>query len=487
MESLFRNQTILIVENDIKDAVALQKTAQRLGLKVNICKNQSEFDSWLLTNASIDFAVIDIYLTSTPVREGFKVIADLKEKYPDCPIVAVSSDPTLADNIEVIKAGAALFARKPIDIANVLEVSLTSAKYILDLKYGRILEGRNSKKPVLPKKFKYSYLGDLLEKYPLGIVVEPEVVSFIERILKKVPNCPFLILGPTGSGKEQIARLILTKKQELLGPTVFESQNCALFNSDTGSSALFGHKRGAFTGADKDRKGAIGNAHKGILFLDEVHTLSIGFQEKLLRFLQDKSYQQLGSDEWLKADVQLIFASNENFEALVAAEKFKPDLYYRIASGEIIKLRGLSGAPDLIRDTVGLFFASKGIDISEASFEKIVRQCLTLPWHGQFRELAHALERLERHVEGNNYDDAKIQSHSIDVKKFSKEGLGLVNWITEKLEKNPTPKLLTEAKCDLVEYFKNEGYNYEQIADVLGVTKNTVTTIAKEAQGREKR
>ncbi len=472
-----KDQQILIVEDDVRDAASLQKIAVSAGMKVAICPKLSDFRTWLTGKHSVDYALVDIHLTPDASLKGIEVISELKEKYPDLIIVGMSSDLNQSDNFEILKAGASLYVRKPIENQKELETILDTAKHVSDCKNGRILQ--ISKPERTGRKLKYSYLNEIIEKYPYGIVISNEMTDFIEKVISKAPNCSFLITGPTGSGKEQVAKLIYEKKRKLKGPIPFESVNCALLNTEVGGSHLFGHKRGAFTGADTNRKGAVANAQGGVLFLDEIHTLGIGFQDKLLRFMQDKSYQPIGSDERQYADLGLIFASNADLEKLVMEKKFKEDLYYRMASGEVIRLKSLKESPGILREVAALFFAKNEVDISEKSFENVVSQCEKLKWSGNLRSLTTSLERYLRHSDGQNFDQVKIQSFDLNL---DDSATGIGGWVKAKLKENPDCQLMEEVKFDLFDYLEAEGYTREEMAKTLGIAKGTLITIGKRSK-----
>jgi transcriptional regulator with PAS, ATPase and Fis domain len=202
-----------------------------------------------------------------------------------------------------------------------------------------------------------------------------------------------LITGESGTGKEVVAREIHDRSADRHGP--FVAINCAAVPEQLIESELFGHEKGAFTGASTRRIGKFEAAHKGTLFLDEIGDMSLVTQAKVLRVLEDKSFQRLGSNESISSDVRIISATNKNLEDEVEAQKFRADLFYRLAvvSIQLPSLRDrLEEIPELIQhflNTYSLIYKKKVNRVSKDALQKV----LDYHWPGNIRQLKNFVER----------------------------------------------------------------------------------------------
>lgn len=214
--------------------------------------------------------------------------------------------------------------------------------------------------------------------------------------LKKAAQFPVSILltGETGTGKEVFASLIQKQSERAKGP--FIKINCAAIPTDLLEGELFGHKKGAFTGADQDRTGKIELAHNGTLFLDEIGDMSLSLQAKLLRVLQDKQITPLGSNTPIDVDFRLITATNKNLEEAVKKKQFRKDLLYRINSVHR-KIPALRERTEDIPDLISFFMNKKSKDfrLPEKRIQDNAIKFLTnYSWPGNIRELENVIERI---------------------------------------------------------------------------------------------
>jgi formate hydrogenlyase transcriptional activator len=213
-------------------------------------------------------------------------------------------------------------------------------------------------------------------------------------------HCAVLIQGETGTGKELIAEAVHRRSPRANGPLV--KLNCAALPAELLESELFGHERGAFTGAIAQRMGRLQLAHKGTLFLDEIGDLPLGLQPKLLRALQEQEFQRLGSSQTVRVDVRIVAATNQNLEQMVHERTFRADLYYRLNVFPIMlpPLRDrIEDLPLLVRKFVQQFAArmNKAIDDIPAYVMEAVRY---YDWPGNIRELQNFIERAVLVTEG---------------------------------------------------------------------------------------
>ena len=200
-----------------------------------------------------------------------------------------------------------------------------------------------------------------------------------------------VVYGETGTGKEEIAKLIHESRCFNLKRRVpFEAVNCSALDESIANSLLFGHKKGSFTGADRTTTGHIGEANGGILFLDEIHHLHMACQKKLLRVLNDGTYQRFGDTKFFRSDFQLVVASTVDLDDLVEEGKFLLDLRGRIM-GVDIELPPLRDRLDDLPDLVKLFFRKNNYSVNQNNLNLIVEKCSQYYWQGNIRQLFKVL------------------------------------------------------------------------------------------------
>ena len=369
---------ILIVEDEQVIRDALEKLLRRHGYEVS-CADSAE-------QAEREFELGDFHLLLVDVRLPGKPGTDLIEAAGTVPVLIMTSYASVRSAVDAMKLGAADYISKPFDHDELLLV------------IKRLLRQHQTERAADALK------SDLARTYPVaGMIGEcPAMLSVRDQIGKVAPtDASVLILGESGTGKELVARAIHEQSQRQDAP--FVTVNCAAIPESLVESELFGHTKGAFTGADKARTGMIEAADGGTLFLDEIGELPLGAQARLLRVLQDGEMRQVGSDRAHQVDIRLLAATNRNLKQMVQDNEFRSDLYFRLHVVEI-------ELPPL-RD--------RGSDIqqlSEALLEQICRQ-LNRPtmelsaealgaigqyqWPGNVRELKNAIERAVILTDGN--------------------------------------------------------------------------------------
>src|SRR5882762_8515990 len=300
---------LLIVEDEapLRKAVAEQLTDR--GYRVE------QADSGEAALAKLADFAFDIILTDLrlPGIDGSAVVEAAVERYPHIIAIVVTGFGTVKDAAEAIKRGAWDFVSKPFQIDELLHV-LDSA-----------IEQRRLKS-------ENAYLrSQLEERYRFeGIVGKSRPMERLFQLLETVAptNSTILITGETGTGKEVVARAIHHNSSRRAHR--FVALNCSAIPETLLEAELFGHVRGAFTGAVGNRQGRLEQAHKGTLFLDEVGTMSVALQMKLLRALQEREFERVGDNQTIKVDVRVIAATNSELPAMVRAGTFREDLYYRL-------------------------------------------------------------------------------------------------------------------------------------------------------------
>jgi DNA-binding NtrC family response regulator len=259
-----------------------------------------------------------------PVLDGFAVIEAIVQDSPDTPVIVISGTGDIADAIKAMRLGARDFVLKPVHELDELDLMVKRA-----LKESALQQEVDSLKNKL--------LGSDQKIHPAFIqlkTVEPSMLAIFRYLeVVSITNHPVMIQGETGTGKELIAKAIHTAS----GRTgSFIAINVAGLDEQTFSDTLFGHTRGAFTGAEKEREGLIAQAKGGTLFLDEIGDLGAALQVKLLRLLQEREYYQLGSDTPRISDARIVVATHADLPQLVANGQFRQDLYYRLKAHQVI-------------------------------------------------------------------------------------------------------------------------------------------------------
>ena len=245
---------------------------------------------------------------------------------------------------------------------------------------------------------------DLAAKYPDGIVIETNIRETL-KALANHKTSTLLIIGETGTGKEEVAKILYRERAKKDGKVPFVEVNCSHLGSDLAHAKLFGHRRGAFTGANEASNGIIAEANGGILFLDEFHMMPKQCQADLLRVFNNGSYQRLGETKTQYSKFQVIIAAPMSLEKMSELGLISLDFATRLM-GMSIELKPLRERRDDIKDLVEIYFARNSRKISKASLNGIVKKCQGYYWQGNIRMLFQALEILilQADIHGQDYD-----------------------------------------------------------------------------------
>src|SRR6266704_908985 len=364
---------LLLVEDEtpLRQAVA-EQLADR-GYRVEQA-DSGEAAIAKLADFAYDIIVTDLRL---PGVDGSAVVEAAVERYPHIIAIVVTGYGTVKDAVEAIKRGAWDFVSKPFQIDELLHV-LDSA-----------LEQRRLKS-------ENAYLrAQLEERYRFeGIIGKSPAMARLFHLLETVAatNSTILVTGETGSGKEVVARAIHQHSPRRLQR--FVALNCSAIPETLLEAELFGHVRGAFTGAVGNRQGRLEQAHKGTLFLDEVGTMSGALQMKLLRVLQEREFERIGESHTTKVDVRVIAATNSDLRRMVSEGTFREDLYYRlnVIPVHIPPLRERRDDIPLLVQHFLDKFCSNGVPAVTVS-QEAMRRLMSYAWPGNVRQLENATER----------------------------------------------------------------------------------------------
>ena len=320
-----------------------------------------------------DLALCDIKM---PKMDGVEVLQAARKIKPETPFIMISGHGDLDTAVNTMRLGAFDYISKPPDLNRLL----TTVRNALDKKE-LVSENRILKKKVSKN---YEMVGD-----------SPEITKIKDMIEKVAPtDARVLITGANGTGKELVAHWLHQKSSRSSGP--FIEVNCAAIPSELIESELFGHVKGAFTSAVKDRAGKFEAANKGTIFLDEVGDMSLSAQAKVLRALQESKISRVGSDKDIKVDVRVVAATNKDLKKEIADGNFREDLYHRLAV-ILIQVPALNDRradiPMLIEHFSEKIAAEQGIAKKKFS-KKAVDLLQGYDWTGNIRELRNVVERL---------------------------------------------------------------------------------------------
>lgn len=326
-----------------------------------------------IKNDDYDLVLCDIKM---PKMDGVEVLEAVKKLKPEIPMVMISGHGDLETAINTMRLGAFDYISKPPDLNRLLN----TVRNALDRK---VLVVENK---MLKKKVSKNY----------EMVGESEPINHIKEIIEKVAptDARVLITGPNGTGKELVAHWLHEKSERSAAP--FIEVNCAAIPSELIESELFGHVKGAFTSAVKDRAGKFEAADKGTIFLDEIGDMSMPAQAKVLRALQENMIQRVGAEKDIKVDVRVIAATNKDLKKEIAEGRFREDLYHRLAV-ILVKVPALNDRRDDI-PTLIAHFADKIAGEQGTAPKKFSDAAVNLlkeyDWTGNIRELRNVVERL---------------------------------------------------------------------------------------------
>lgn len=327
----------------------------------------------LIKKEDYDLVLCDIKM---PKMDGVEVLEHTKKIKPETPVVMISGHGDLDTAVNTMRLGAFDYISKPPDLNRLLN----TVRNALDRKE-LVVENK-----LLKKKVSKNY----------EMVGESEAISQIKDIIDKVAptDARVLVTGPNGTGKELVAHWLHQKSERSGGPLI--EVNCAAIPSELIESELFGHVKGAFTSANKDRAGKFEAANSGTIFLDEIGDMSLSAQAKVLRALQENKIQRVGSDKDIKVNVRVIAATNKNLKKEIEEGRFREDLYHRLAV-ILIKVPSLNERREDIPLLIDFFaekIASEQGTAKKSFSKKAIKLLQEYDWTGNIRELRNVVERL---------------------------------------------------------------------------------------------
>jgi two-component system nitrogen regulation response regulator NtrX len=434
--------TILIIDDEPGIRSVLKDVLEDEQYNV-ICAEDGIQGMSLMESKPVDLVILDVWL---PNMGGIDVLKKIKQDYPDIEVIMISGHANINLAVKAVKMGAFDFLEKPLSLEKTITVVRNALK-MEDL----IMENRDLKNSLF------------MEDEIIGTSQAIEKVR--ELIMQSAAtDSRILILGENGTGKELVAREIHRKSNRSKGP--FIELNCAAIPETLIESELFGHEKGAFTNAISRRKGKFELAHRGTLFLDEVADMSTSTQAKVLRVIQELTFDRIGGEKSISVDVRLIAATNKNIEQEIKQRRFREDLYFRLNVIPIfmppLRERKEDIAPIL------MYFMDKyrrvQTDLKKSFSNKAMKILIDYEWPGNIRELKNFVERI------NIITDKELITEEIVEQYLGKRNEGTDDTALADFEnlKLTAAKERFEKKL-IIKKLQENGFNISRTAEELGI------------------
>ncbi|HKS42928.1 MAG TPA: sigma-54 dependent transcriptional regulator [Blastocatellia bacterium] len=398
-----RRGNILVIDDEEPILDALRLNLAHAGFTISTAKNGEEGLA-LFDNGDFDLVLCDLQLPDMP---GTEVLKKLKEKRASVEVIIISGYGSVSNAVEATKAGAFHFVEKPFEF-DALQLLIERA-----LERKTLIEESDTLRRTLQQRTTYSDIVGRSKQMQ-------NIFEMIEAVAKSDAN--ILIVGESGTGKELIANAIHYNSHRAKGP--FVKVNCAALPKELIESELFGHTKGAFTGAARDKEGLIARANGGSLLLDEIAEMPLELQPKLLRALQERVFYRLGSERPVEVDFRLICSTNRNPPEAVRSGLLREDLYYRISTItiEVPPLRDRAEDIQLLADHFLKSFAEKYNKRVQAFSQGATSTMYNYHWPGNVRELESALERAILLSKGENIEASDLPFTATEAPQPSSGG-----------------------------------------------------------------
>ncbi len=408
-----------------------------------------------------NLVILDIEM---PGKDGIQVLKELKEISPSTPVIIITAYGSGDRVIKAMKYGAYEYVEKPFDIPRLISIIDEALK-------ATQISSENTTEPKLTSKEKAKTTEDV-------IVGESSAIKEVFKLIGRVAasDASILIVGESGTGKELVAKAIHRYSDRLSKP--FIAINCAAIPEALLESELFGYERGAFTGAERQKLGKFEEANGGTLFLDEVGDMGLSLQSKLLRVLQEGTFERLGSSKSIKVDVRIVAATNRNLESDIVRKSFREDLYYRLKV-VTITLPPLRMRKEDIPILAQHFMLKHSRDNRTESLTlhpDALKKMSDYSWPGNIRELENIVKRAIILTKGNVINP-ELLFEGIE-KQSTHNPIGqdrLSNYLTETIsvnEGNVYKLVVDELERDLIKWALDKtNWNQAQASKILGISR----------------
>ena len=459
-----RSQRVLILDDESSLRTALFRVLDRKGLNVITANKIEEAKLLCQGDTAIDLAIVDLNL---PDGDGIEFMSHLRAMNPATEVIILTGHATIEAAIRATQKGAFHFVTKPFnldELMSLIDKALTHKK---------LTQENQQLRTELNKKYKFDQ-----------IIGTSEQIQGVLRLIERVADSDstVLVTGESGTGKELIARAIHYNSARSTGP--FIPINCGAIPSELLESELFGHMKGAFTGAIANRIGRFEMADGGTIFLDEIGDLEPSLQVKILRALQERSFEPVGSTKTVEVNVRVIAATNINLEEAVEEGKFREDLFYRL---NVIPLmvpalrERKSDIPMLLSHFTEIFNRTKGRAL--AGIAPDAMECLiNYPWPGNIRELENLVERITI-LKGQGQVEVSDLPTKYKTSKSTGAMVGDVNIPDNGMDFNSAVDAYENAL--ILQALQKTGWNRNQAASLLRLNRTTLVEKMKKKGLRE--
>jgi len=413
---------------------------------------------------SYDLVLMDVRMVKV---SGLEALEQIKSFNPAIPVIIMTAYSSVDTAVDALKQGAHDYLTKPLDFDK-LKITIVRA-----MEHTRLKEENRLLKESLGEHFdRRNIIGQ-----------SPAMVNLLETVAQVAPSeATVLITGESGTGKELIAGAIHFNSSRKDGP--FIKINCAAITETLLESELFGHEKGAFTGADRRKEGRFYQAHEGSLFLDEVSEMSLTMQVKLLRVLQEREFTRVGGEKTIQVDVRVIAATNKDLPELIGKGKFREDLYYRlnVVDMEIPYLRQRREDIPLLAQHFLQLFAARNHKEIKAFTPQAMDHLIHYNWPGNVRELMNAVERA---VVLSRSDYLSEKDFHIISGSEAKKDAGMPE--TGQINVDGVTPLEEVEKATILKTMEASGGNKSEAARRLGITRKTLHKKLKAYENRGQR
>lgn len=442
-----QQKRILAVDDEPSMRRLLEISLRQAGYQPVVAENGEKALTILRTD-NIDLVVSDLHM---PVMDGLKLLEALRAENIETPVIIVTAQGEIASAVQAMKLGASDYILRPFDLET-LEIAISRALSVTRL------------------KIENQFLRDEAEQIGKSLIGESPAIRKVHQAISQVAaeKATVLIAGETGTGKELVARSI--HQQSLRKNALFVAVNCAAIPSEMLESELFGHERGAFTGAVKERIGKFELADGGTLFLDEITEMPIALQAKLLRALQEGTIERLGSNRQLNVDIRVVAATNRDPIQAIKEGKLREDLYYRLNVFRI-DLPPLRDRLSDIKLLAAHFLKKRNVSIDERATQLLENYA----WPGNIRELENVLERAAIVCGGKTINPQNLPADMLAKNDATAQLMPTSNNLASQTQLLSLPHAVQAIELQLItEALKQSNGNKSRAAKLLEISERTL-------------